>query len=81
MDQLSAVRTVLAKAWLMDENRTDYWVEGEPSELEVERTDDDEIRLGIRLRGAVETDDGTLYLSRSEAIRLVLALAAAVGDR
>lgn len=80
MEQLSAVRTVLGKVRMTDESRTDYWVEGEPSEIEIGRTDDNEIRVGIRLRGAVDTDDATIYFERSEAIRFLLALAQAVGD-
>ena len=81
MEQLSAVRTVAGKAWLTDETQENYWAEGYPAEIEVERTEDDEIRVGVRLGNAISSDDATIYLSRSEAIRFVLAVAQAVGDR
>lgn len=80
MEQLSAVRIVLAKAWIGDGESDSYWVEGEPSSIEVERTDTDEIRVGVQLRNH-DTDDATIYFERSEAIRFLLALAQAVGDR
>jgi hypothetical protein len=57
-----------------------YWCEGEPARFEIERTDDDEIRIGVQIRGD-SSDSATLYVERSEAIRLVLAIAQAIGDR
>lgn len=81
MDQLSATRTVLGKVWIAESDEADaYWLEGEPAEIQVERTDEDEIRIGSMLSGQTH-ESASIYLSRSEAIRLVLAVAAAVGDR
>lgn len=80
MDQLSATRTVLGKAWIAGSGSDDdYWLEGEAAEIQIQRTDDDEIRIGTHLHDDQEA--ASLYLSRSEAIRLVLAVAAAIGDR
>lgn len=83
METLSAIRSVTASSvYISDdsENVDGYWCEGEPANVQVERTDTDEIRLGVQIRGN-SSDDVTVFLGRSEAIRLVLALAGAVGDR
>ena len=83
MEQLSAVRAVMGTTYIGNENVPDddpFWVEGEPARFEIERTDDNEIRIGVQIRGD-HTDAATLYLERSEAIRFVLAVAQAVGDR
>jgi len=81
MDKLSAVRSIVANVWIGDGVDADsYWVEGEPVEVQVERTDTDEIRVGVHLNGQTQEAVG-LYVKRSEAIRLMLAIAQAVGDR
>ena len=81
MDILSATRTVLAKAYITDGvEAEDYWYEGDPVEVQIERTDNDEIRVGIHISGS-QTEAAGIYLSRSEAIRLILAVAASCGDR
>lgn len=80
MEQLSAVRTVLAKAWLGSGESDTYWYEGDPAQVEVERTDENEIRVGI-VTSVGSSDDATIYFERSEAIRFMLAVAQAVGDR
>lgn len=59
---------VKGTAWVADEGDS-YWAEGEACDLEVQRTDDNEIRLGIRL-GDSESDDATVYLTVAEASRL-----------
>lgn len=83
MDKLSATRTITAASVFISgdgEAADEYWCEGEPARVEVERTDENEIRLGVAIRGN-SSDDVTVFVERSEAIRLVLAIAAAVGDR
>ncbi len=81
MDKLSAVRTIMGSAYVGDgTEEQNYWCEGEPARIEFERTDEDEIRIGVQV-GSGRGDDATIYLSRSEAIRAVLAIAAAVGDQ
>ena len=81
MEQLSAVRSVLAKAWIAESTESDdYWYEGETAEIQVERTDDNEVRIGTHVGGQLH-ESASVYLGRSEAIRLMLALAAAIGDR
>lgn len=80
MEQLSAVRGVTGTTYIGDGTADEYWCAGEPAKFEVERTDDNEIRIGVQIRDS-SSDDATLYLSRSEAIRLLLAVAQAVGDR
>ena len=80
MEQLSAVRTLYGKTYIGDGETDSYWCEGEPCNVEVERTDDDEVRIGLTIRDS-SSDDATLYMTRSEAVRLVLAIAQAVGDR
>ena len=79
MNQLSAVRSVLAKAYVSDGGE-DYWLNGEPAEIQIERTDNDEIRVGTHIHNETYEAAG-IYLKRSEAIRMILALAHAVGDR
>lgn len=84
MEQLSAVRSVLGTAYIgaepEDGKELEYWIEGEPSRIEIERTDDNEIRIGVQT-GGDSCDTATIYFERSEAIRFVLAVAQAVGDR
>jgi len=72
-------RKILASA-LISEGTTDpddYWVEGEPCRIEVETTDEDEIRVGVMMRTET-TESVGLYLSRSEAAKLATFLSAAV---
>lgn len=81
MEQLSAVRSVLGDIWVAASNDADdYWSEGVPGEVQIERTDNDEVRIGFHLGGETHESAG-VYLSRSEAIRLMLGVAQAVGDR
>ena len=82
MEQLSAVRSVLGKTYIHDgsDNPDSFWCEGESAVFEIERTDDDEVRVGVIVRGDHD-DSVTLYLERSEAVRFMLAIAQAVGDR
>lgn len=82
MEQLSAVRSVMGTTFIGTENTPEddpFWCEGEPARFEVERTGDDEIRIGVQIRGD-HYDSATLYVQRSEAIRLVLAIAQSLGD-
>jgi hypothetical protein len=82
MDKLSATRSVLAQAFIAPGSDPDegYWYEGASAEIEIERTDEDEIRVGTHVGGQLHESAG-IYLKRSEAIRLMLALAGAIGDR
>lgn len=54
-----------------------YWAEAEACRAEVQRTDDNEVRVGILLRES-ESDDVTLYLTVAEAGRLAHMLGIAV---
>lgn len=54
-------------AWIGD-GEEDYWAQQEACRVEVQRTDDNEIRLGVQLDG--DTDDATIYLTLGEASRL-----------
>lgn len=54
-------------AWLMDGEET--LAEHESCQVEVQRTDDNEIRLGVKLGGA-DYDSATVYLTLAEASRL-----------
>jgi hypothetical protein len=56
-------------------DNSSYWAEGDAARLEVERSDENEIRLGTMLRDS-DTDDATFYMTEGEAIRLMLALGA-----
>lgn len=81
MDVLSATRTLSASAYIANsEAPDDYWLEGEKVRVEIERTDNDEVRIGVHI-APHQVEAAGIYLSRAEAIRLVLAVAAAVGDR
>jgi hypothetical protein len=69
--------TVNATVYLADapgtESATGYWAEGEAATVEIERTDRNEIRLGIQLHDS-DTDDATIYLTDGEAARLMMLL-------
>jgi hypothetical protein len=81
METNSATRSVLANAWISSSVEPgDYWYEGITAEIEIERTDDDEIRVGTHVGGELH-ESASFYLTRSEAIRFVLAVAQAIGDR
>lgn len=58
-----------ALAYIGTRDGGEYWAEGEACRVEVQRTDENEIRVGVQLRES-ETDDATLYLTVSEASRL-----------
>lgn len=81
MTEISAVRSVTGNAYIYDATTdADPWCDGGTVRVEVERSDEDEIRLGAVLRGD-DSDSATIFLQRSEALRLVIALAQAIGDR
>jgi len=64
-----AILTIEVVAWLNEDD-------GEPSLLDVQRTDIDEVRLG--LHSLDEFDDATIYLTLEAASRLAHALGIAV---
>ena len=59
---------VKGTAYISD-NDGAYWVENAACTVEAQRTDDNEIRLGIQLHES-DTDDATVYLTVAEASRL-----------
>lgn len=59
-----------------DTDYENYWCEGAFCKVEIERTDQDKIRIGIRL-SPDGSDDVTLSLSVSEAQRMMTFLGAA----
>lgn len=67
---------VKADVWLSNEDSDDYWAEGIKASVEIETTDADEVRVGVKL-GGESFDAATLYLSRKEADRLSRYLSAA----
>lgn len=53
--------------WLgLEPGEGEYWAEGEPGKLEIERTDNDEVRLGVMLRASDQEASG-VYLDRRTA--------------
>jgi hypothetical protein len=81
MDKLIATRSVLAEAFISESAEADdYWYEGQSAEIQIERTDDNEVRIGTHVMGQLHESAG-IYLKRDEAIRVLLALAQAIGDR
>jgi len=67
---------VQANVWIGGEDTDEYWAEGVTCTIDVEATDADEVRLGVRLHGEA-TDVVTLYVSRSTADELARYIAAA----
>jgi hypothetical protein len=67
---------VQASAWISGEDQDNYWAEGVRCEIEVEPTDVDEIRIGVKLSGD-DSDTATVYVSRKTADSLARMLAAA----
>ena len=65
-----------ADVWLSSEDSDEYWAEGVKASVEVEATDTDEVRIGVKL-GGESTDVATLYVSRDSADTLARFLAAA----
>jgi hypothetical protein len=59
---------VKGTAWISD-NGDEYWAENEACTVEVQRTDENELRLGVQLHES-ESDDVTVYLTLGEASRL-----------
>lgn len=55
----------------------EYWAEKEAANLEVQRTDENEVRIGLLLSGS-GYDDATFYLTVAEASRLSHMLGVAV---
>lgn len=62
--------------WIGQEDSAEYWAEGVKATLEVEVTDADEIRVGVKLTDEA-SDTVTVYVSRQSADRLSRFLAAA----
>lgn len=56
-------------AYVGDEDGDEYWAEHVACELEVQRTDENEVRLGVILNPG-ESDTATVYLTLAEASRL-----------
>lgn len=69
--------TVTGTAWITDEGRDTYWLENGAVVAEVQRTDSNEVRIGIKGFDA-ESDDVTLYMTVAEASRLAHMLGIAV---
>jgi len=59
---------VKGTAWVSDGD--DYWAENAACDVEVQRTDDNEVRLGVQLTGRDFGDEATVYLTLGEASRL-----------
>ncbi len=69
--------TAEARAWLNLTDEGNFKDEDAAVRVEVQRTDDNEVRIGIVLRGS-DGDDATLYLTVAEAGRLAHLLGVAV---
>lgn len=67
-----------ARAWLNLDQEGDFQYEDAAARLEVQRTDDNEVRIGVQLRGEEGNDEATIYLTVSEAGRLAHMLGVAV---
>lgn len=75
---MSALLYVQAVAYIASgTGSADYWAEGEAARAEVQRTDENEVRIGLLLRDS-ESDDATIYLTVAEASRLAHMLGIAV---
>jgi hypothetical protein len=71
---------VIGDAWIGQGDSDEYWAEGVKSEIRVETTDVDEVRIGVHLPGE-DSEAAGVYLSRAEADKLAKFLtAAAVAD-
>lgn len=70
-------QAILATAWISEEDEENYWLEGGPVELAIERNDTGEIRIGVH-RDLSMSEDAGLYLSDTEAMRLMAAIGAAI---
>lgn len=68
---------VVGIAYVGDAEGDEYWAEHVTCTAEVERTDENEIRLGIALNPG-ESDSATLYLTLAEATRLAQMIKLAV---
>lgn len=70
---------VRGRAWITTDDDSDetFWAEDESCVAEVQRTDENEVHIAIRVRGD-ETDDASLYLTLAEASRLAHMLGIAV---
>jgi hypothetical protein len=77
MQQLERQVATKGKAWIGSPESDEYWCEGEDCEVEVERTDQDEIRVGIHLDPGGSEDAG-FYVSNRQALSLLTALAKAL---
>lgn len=69
---------VQGTAWITDPETGEPSIEGEACTAEAERTDSNEVRLGIRIGGsATNGDDVTLYVTVAEASGLAHMLGVA----
>lgn len=77
----TTLREVNGKAYISeaDNDGDGYWAEDVSCRVQFERTDGDEIRIGVMLPGEDQEAAG-VYLRRSEAIRALLALAQSIGE-
>lgn len=67
-----------ARAWISDNNEEGtYWAENLTVRVEIQRTDENEVRIGVQTYEA-DTDDVTLYFTVAEASRLAHMLGIAV---
>lgn len=66
-----------ARVWIGMTEEGDFEREDASCRVEVQRTDDNEVRLGVQLRGS-DTDEATVYLTLAEASRLAHMLGIAV---
>lgn len=67
---------VVGAVWISDGN-AEWLVEHESASLQVQRTDANEVRLGVQLK-ASDSDDVSFYLTLAEASRLAHMLGAVV---
>lgn len=75
MPETTQVR-VVGKAWIGD-GADEYWAQSDASWVEAAQSDENEIRLSIRI-GDSETDDATVYLTEMEAYRLMASIGRAL---
>lgn len=68
-----------ARVWMIQTDEGNYEVENESCIVEVQRTDENEVRIGITLYSDPGSDDdATIYLTVAEAGRLAHMLGIAV---
>ena len=75
---MSVKKTILAEAYISSGCEGDYWLEGDPVFIEVERQED-KIRVGVIQEPGLSEDAG-IYLTFSAAKDLMIALGAALAE-